>query len=108
MAPYITFREHDASGDLQYYILQRAFPHYIGIVLTNPHYKSILKVPIAGYEMMVGFAGTLRGNVVPSYKNIMKEIEAVYHDMAIWYLENRINTNPQKYKKWQLSARPTT
>lgn len=108
MSPYITFRDTDKDGQLQYYILQRAFPHWVGLVATNPAQKSIMKVPIAGYDMWVCFAGTLRGNVAPSYKDIDKEISAVLHGMANFYLEHRILTNPSKYKKWKLSAHPTT
>jgi hypothetical protein len=107
-AAYITFREPDEDGQLRYYILQRAWPHYIGEVVDNPYYNAIIKVNVPQYKFYIAFVGTLRGREFPAYQKITEEITAVLHDMAQWYFVNRLQTNPKKYSKWHLAAPPTT
>jgi hypothetical protein len=84
-------------------ILQRAFPHYICLIVDNPYYKSIMKVPVPQTLFFLSFKGTLRGALVPNYQNVMDEIAAVMHEMALWYYTNRIEANPKRYKKWLLN-----
>lgn len=103
MHKYITYRDIDKNGNLGYFVLQKAFPHFVGYIADNPNYRAILKVPIPNTTLFVCFNGTLRGNFIPSYRNVEQEIVDVYVDMAKWYYENRILANPSKYKKWILN-----
>lgn len=89
-------------GLLQYYILQKAWPHYVGLIITNPMEGVLLQVPVSGYKIHIAFAGTIGGNLIPAFMDIQKEIEAVFHDMARWFYENRILQEPKKYQKWKL------
>ncbi len=108
MNKFVTFRDSNESGELHYYILQRDFPHYIARISTESTQGSLLRVTIPQYNMWLVFAGTLRGAVIPSYKDVMDEIKTVVLDMADWYLQNRISPNPKKYKKWHLQQDTTT
>jgi hypothetical protein len=56
----------------------------------------------------VAFVGTLQGRLLPAFYNVDKEIAAIFVKMAEWYYENRIATNPKKYKKWLSKAEQTT
>lgn len=98
MSPYITFRDTDAEGELQYYILQRAYPNYVFLISNHPVESLIQSIQIPGYYMWVVFSGTLMGNFIPGYKNIIDELYHEMNQISIWYYENRILTNPKKYK----------
>jgi hypothetical protein len=101
MIPYITYRDVDNNGELGYFILQKDFPHYIGQITTYPQERLIPSIQIAGYYLWVTFNGTIRGNIVPSYKNIEEDIKFVMNEMSIWYYANRIIDNPKKYKQFK-------
>lgn len=100
---YITYREEDSDGVLRYYILQKQFPHYVGVILEAPK-QGTWQSPIAGYNLWVCYAGTIRGNMIPSYKNVSQETQSVYDDMAQWYLANRIIKQPERYKKFKINV----
>jgi hypothetical protein len=102
MNPFITFREKDKDGNLQYYVLQRAFPHYIGVVLNNPGSGLIGQSAIPGYTLWVVFDGTLMGNMIPNYRNVANEIQTVLDNMAAWYWSDRIILNEKKYSKFKI------
>jgi hypothetical protein len=107
VSPYITFRDTDKLGELQYYILQRDFPHYVGCISSVPVNWAIIQVGIPGYNLWVVFSGVLQGNFIPSYADVKDELSLVFGAMAQWYLTNRILTDEKKYKKW-LSNAPST
>ena len=71
--PFITYRELH-NGQLEYYVLQKEFPHFLGRIVTSPVPNAIVNCPVAGYNLWVTFNGTLRGNIIPDYKNIIDEI----------------------------------
>lgn len=100
MNNFITFREGD-KDELKYYILQREFPHIIGKIDNYPNRKSLSNYPVAGYGLFINFETTLSGGI-PSYKNILEEINIVVSQMAIWFLVNRINGNERKYEKFKI------
>lgn len=52
--------------------------------------------------MYVNFNGTLRGNLIPSYNDVLKEIDIIMEDMAIWFLNNRILADQKKYSKFKI------
>jgi len=99
---YLTYRENDSEGRLCYYILQKEFPHYKGIISLGVLGGVLYSAPVPDYNMYVNFAGTLRGNFVPSYKDVMNEIEVIFNDMANWFLNNRVLAEPKKYLKYKI------
>jgi hypothetical protein len=100
MSPFVTFKDLDNSGVMQYYILQRDYPHYLGRIAYYPTGGSICEVPVSGHNLYVSFNGTIRGNFIPAYPKVEEEITAVFHAMALWFYANRIVPDPKRYKKW--------
>jgi hypothetical protein len=91
------------DGVLCYYILQKAFPHWVGLLVANsPVEGALANAPIAGYNLWVTFSGTLRGRIIPDYRNIQSEINSAFADMAEWYLANRIRQNEKIYRKFKI------
>ncbi len=107
MQPYITYRELDKNNELQFYVLQKEFPHYVGYISAVKKENVIAQCPISEYNLYVVFCGTIRGNFIPSYKNIVEEIEASVISMANWYKENRILTNQKRYEKFKIKNNDT-
>ncbi len=99
MEPFITFRDRDKQGELQYYILQRAWPHYVGVIFTYPPADPIMTAAISGYNLFVVYSGTLQGRFLPSNPNWEVEVQGVFQDMATWFHQKRILTEPRRYKK---------
>ena len=104
MSPYISFRELDDKGELQYYILQREWPHYVGVIKSKPQESVLVQAPVSGHYLWVAFCGTLRGNMIPAFAEVYKEIESVFTGMAEWYFTERISTSPSKFKKFKIKT----
>lgn len=102
MKPYIVYREIVDDGVLGYFILQRDFPHFIGQLVGYPIAGALANAPVAGYNFWVTFKGTLRGNMIPNYKDIQEEIKQIYDSMALWYLDNIILKNEKLYQKFKI------
>jgi hypothetical protein len=102
MEPFITFRDTDKNGELQYYILQRAFPHFIGVIKYKPSDTALYYISVSAHHLYILFAGTLQGNFLPGYKDAVEEMEAVIRNMAEWFYANRVIVEPNKYKKWKI------
>lgn len=100
MSPFITFKDLDTKGEMQYFILQREYPHYCGRIAYYPTGGAICEVPITGHNLYVSFSGVLRGNFVPAYPKVEEEISVIFHAMALWFYENRVLKEPKRYKKW--------
>ena len=101
MIPFITFTEKDNNNKIRFYILQRAFPNYIGeIILGEPLVDWYSAIP--GYNMCICFAGTLGGALIPAVKNVTDEIISTMQTMALWYLANVISLNLNKYNKLKI------
>lgn len=104
MTRYITFRDVDFNGNLQYCILQRDFPHFIAVTSEIPITHIVEPLPITGYNLFLVFQGTLRGiSTIPAYANIIEEIKVILTDMGRWYYDERILSDPKKYKKWKIN-----
>jgi len=101
--PFITYREKDDKGVLQYYILQRDFPHLVGVILPNFTIGNWY-APISGYMLWVNFTGTLRGNQIPSYQDVGKEIQSILDNMSCWFGEQRIAMDEKRFKKFKINA----
>ena len=101
MIPFITYREDERDGR-RYYIVQKAFPHWRGVVTLYPlDNKLAQSVPITGFNLYVSFCGVLQGNFIPLQNNVEKEAQAMLQQMSEWYLEQRIKPNEKKYKKFK-------
>lgn len=105
MIPYLTFRE-EKEGNLLYYILQKEHPHYLGVIAYGV-IENKIQVPITEHNLYVTFAGTLRGNFIPSYRDVVKQIEGTMTSMALWFYSERILKEPKKYNKFKLNASST-
>ncbi len=102
MIPYITYREINDTGVLCYYILQKVFPNYVGIVSVGKLDNAIASEPIAGYHLYVNFHGTINGRMIPNFKDVLQDIQTCLMSMDNWFLENRIKTEPKKYAKFKI------
>lgn len=98
--PFLTFRETD-DNEFCYFILQKAFPHYIGKLVTYPVEGGLNNSPITDHHLYITFAGCLMGNFIPAHKGELDHIAEVFSQMAEWYYTNRINPDLKKYKKWR-------
>lgn len=108
MNPYLTFRESDKNNTLQYYILQKARPHYLAVLSSHPSERVLGQAPVVGHNLWVVFVGTLEGiNLIPLESQVWNEIQAVVNDMADWFYTERIQREPNKYKKWKNVPRIT-
>jgi hypothetical protein len=106
MNPFVTFKDTDKKGELQYYILQREYPHYVGQITYYPSGEAICQVPVSGHNLYVTFAGVLRGNYIPAYPKVNEEITAITHAMALWFYSKRVAIDPKRYKKWAIKPTP--
>lgn len=102
LSRFITFRDKDSEGELRYYILQREFPHFVGIISNIPVPNALCFSPIPEYNMYIVFSGTLRGGFIPLYKDITFEVEKVFNDMASWYYEEIIKRDEKRYRKFKI------
>ena len=66
----------------------------------------IPSIQVTNYYLWVVFSGSLRGSLIPGYKNIEKDIKFVLNDMATWYYSYRIVLNEKKYKKFKYDSSP--
>lgn len=104
MTPFITFRDKDKKGDLQYYVLQREHPHYVGMISGSPTINFVPASPIPGYNLFVVFSGCLNGNVLPSYTNVVDELTLVMETMCAWYYTDRIIMDKKRYEKFRIKS----
>lgn len=88
--PFISFKEKNGSGGINYFILQKDHPHYLGIVSSNPT-QNLPYAPMSGYRLWVVLSGTLQGRMVPSHPTLKQEIADTLRNMADWYLKEMIN-----------------
>lgn len=103
MQPFISYRENNETGILCYYILQKKHPHYIGIVSVGKLDTVLSSVPIAGYNLYVNFDGVLESkSFIPSYKDVLVDIELSMGRMGDWFLNNRIIPDAKKYQKFKI------
>jgi hypothetical protein len=102
MKPFITYREGD-----DFFILQKEFPHYVGIIQNQPSVTKI-SFPVAGYNFWVVFNGTIRGMMIPSYKDVVTEIEVCMSAMSNWFLMVVIMKDEKKYKRFKIKTNDTS
>lgn len=102
MQPFITFRDKDKNGDLQYYILQRSYPHYVGIILSQSVSNAIAEAVIPGHNLYVTFGGVLQGNYIPMHKDSKNEAQQVLDNMATWFWAERIAIDKKRFKKFKI------
>ncbi len=103
MIPFITYREPDEENRLCFYILQKAFPHYVGLLVSSPRENGLVNAPIPGYKLWITYAGCLHGNFFPGHSTAIAEVNQVFNLMAEWYYVNRIKIQPKKYKGFKIN-----
>lgn len=108
MAPYITFREKDAAGELQYYVLQRDFPHYIGLLCYHPKDNPLAQAAIPGYNLYVVITEVLRGRFIPAEKDVAQQMQIIAENMGAWFWSERIAMDEKKYKKFKIQPNVTS
>lgn len=108
MQPFITYRDKDNQGNLQYYVLQRAYPHYVGLINRTPTPNAIAEAPIPQYELYVTFNGVLQGNYFPSYKDAREEAQQIYENMAAWFWAERIAMDKKRFEKFKIKKDVST
>ncbi len=101
---YISFRDNDSKGELQYYILQRDYPHYVARISYKPSTESLMCVPVTDHLLWLIFDGVLAGNYIPAHPSVKQELAEVFFNMATWFYSNRIVGNESKYKKWRVKT----
>lgn len=100
---FITYREPGVSGEhLEYYILQRAFPHYVGRLVAYPIEGALANAAITDHHLHITFDGCLLGNFILANKGELESIAEIFSQMAEWYYVNRIAVDLKKYKKWRI------
>lgn len=107
MTPYITYRERGRGGRLQYFVLQKDFPHIVGEIVDSPPEGGMGFSTISGYNLWVVFGGTLRGNFIPTYRNILDEIQGVLDNMAAWFFSERIVPDEKKFHRFKIGTNGT-
>lgn len=102
MEPFITFKEKDADGKDQFFVLQRKFPHYQAIVLDQPKEGALVTVPVSGHHLYLTFAGTIQGNYLLSKLDVERELQDVFEKMAEWFYVKMVSADPKKYKRFKI------
>ena len=100
--PFVTFKDTDGQGKLQYYVMQRQYPNFVGTIVERPIEDSLACIPVAGHNLWVAFAGTVQGAYIPISKNMLREITETFIKMAEWYSIHRVMANPGRYKKFKV------
>lgn len=101
---FITYRDNDDLGNLQYYIVQKDFPHIQAVITAYNKDYIFPSVPISGYSLYISFDGTLSGKRVPGYKDIYHDVISTMNEMAEWYLHNRLIPDKGRYKKFKINS----
>jgi len=107
MNQFITYREKDNEGVLQYYILQRNFPHYVGRLSSFPVEGAICQSPLPGYNLWIVFSGTINGNFIPSFPNEIVNIQLIFDNMAVWFHSERVLMDKKRYNKFKIVSDAT-
>ena len=98
----MTFKE-----DGYIYILQTAFPHYLGKVMryendwTMDTAEGEPKCRIDGYRITVFFAGALEGNRVWGVTT-PADLRKLVIDMAGFYFNERICADEKRFRRWKV------
>lgn len=94
-SPYFTFKD-----DEHVYILQRRFPHYLGRIQYTSETDPIIQGQIPMYRIFIVFAGQLDGNRILLNDDWKTQLNNIWESMCKWYREERIETMPERYKKY--------
>lgn len=99
---FVTFKEGEFV-----YILQSAFPHYVGKVwrcetdYALSEIKKEIKCEVAGYRILISFVGTLEGNLV-YLGDKQQQLQKIVADMAFFYFLHRIDPDLKRYSKYKI------
>lgn len=99
--PFITYHE-EVEGETKYFILQKAFPHNVGVICVQPSANPIGQSTIAGYNLWITWSGTLRGKMLAAYPEYEKDLQLCFDEMANFFLSERILKNERRYAKFKI------
>ncbi len=105
MIPYITYREPNEHGELEFLILQKQFPNYVGRLVVYPVEGALANAPVTDHHLYISFYGCLMGNFIPANKGELENISLVFAHMSEWYYLNRISSDLSRYKKWKIISK---
>lgn len=99
---FLTFKANECI-----YILQSAFPHYLGKVMrydndwTLDHAPGEPKCRIEGYRIVVFFGGALQGNRVWG-ETAPAQLQQLINEMAGFYFSERICADEKRFRRWKV------
>lgn len=96
-APYLTIKDGN-----HIYVLQRAFPHYLGKVQYTQDPGAVIQGQIPMYNIFIVFAGTLGGNRLLLNDDWRTQLENVWEAMCRFYREERIEKMPGRFKRYKI------
>jgi hypothetical protein len=95
--PFIYYREND-----RYFILYKYFPYYYAEIVTSPDPSVLFEVPVGGYRLYLRLIGTIDGKGVLLRDGWKGEITDIGNKMVRWFVENVINKDEKRYRKFLL------
>lgn len=96
---YVTYTGKKDGNEI-IFIRSKEKPYFVGRVSTMP--DNTWHQPISGYNLFVCYNGTADGNFFPVYKNSEQDVSGVLYDMASFYLQNDIQSNPGKFVDFKI------
>ena len=102
LSRFLTFKE-----DGYVYILQTAFPHYLGKVMRYENdwtMDTAIGEPrcrIEGYRIIVFFAGALQGPMVWGIST-PSDLQKLVNRMAGFYFNERICADEKRFRRWKV------
>ena len=95
--PFIAYFE---DGEL--YVMQRAYPSYVGKVVELPSTKQ--NQPIPGYHLFIRYDGTIQGNFMPTWANVQQEIFESLDNMAT-FISEWMDKNESGYSNFKMKVK---
>ena len=92
--PFIAYFE-----DRELYVMQRAYPSYVGKVIELPSRKQ--NHPVPGYHLFIQYDGTIQGNFMPTWSDVQQEINETLDNMAT-FISEWMEVNESGYEKFKI------
>ncbi len=101
--PFISYREED-EGELKYYIVQKDFPHNVGVICTQPNLDALAQGTVSGYNLWIVSNGVLRGNFIAVYPSYKEDLQLTMDSMANWFYSERILKDEKRYERFKVKV----
>lgn len=96
LSQFITFRDEQ-----KFFVLQTAFPHYLGEVIRGEKPEGVFVATVSGYRIYIRFSGALGGNRMLIMDNWKENMKSIITSMGDFYLGSRIAPEPKKFREWR-------